>query len=363
VNFYLHEPERKRPRNLRRLSPHESKAETRRWATQLLASLATEAPKPVTPTGVTVRVACERWLATQATDLCNKQRFIRWILLAWGEETVMGSLTHEQIVGLGAKLRQPLGPRASERSRARRPEREGRPRHRKGEGLSPSTVRAVCQTANRILAFAAEMGWRSAASVPLTKLAITEAEWLTVNELRALLDHAGNWRLAIMLAARAGLRRGEIVELRWRDVDLDNQRIRVSRSFRKNDEGEWVVSTCKGKEARTVTIPPDLVSALRDTEGKRGDLVVTIDGDRIPPPTFSEAVPEILQAAGLYRPGLGVHALRHTYCSHLAQGGAPGKAIQILAGHKSERTTARYLHLSPLHVVDAVRCLPSLTKL
>jgi len=225
VNFYVHEVERKRPRNVRRRSPHESKAETRRWATQTLAGLAAKAPEPVTSTGITLRVACERWLATQATDLRNKQRFIRWILLAWGEETTMGSLTHEQIVGLGAKLRQPLGPRASERSRARRPEREGRPRHRKGEGLSPSTVRAVCQTANRILAFAAEMGWRSAAHVPLAKVAITEAEWLTVDELRAVLDHAGKWRLAIMLGARAGLRRGEIVELRWRDVDLENQRI------------------------------------------------------------------------------------------------------------------------------------------
>src|SRR5690606_19121266 len=159
------------------------------------------------------------------------------------------------------------------------------------------------------------------------------------------------WRLAIMLGARAGLRRGEIVELRWRDVDLENRRIRVSRSFRKNDAGEWVVSTCKGKEARTVTIPPDLVAALSEAQGKRGNLVVTLDGQRIPPPTFSDAVPALLHAAGLYRPGLGVHALRHTYCSHLAQGGAPAKAIQLLAGHKSERTTDRYMHLSPLHVM------------
>ncbi|MCX4240163.1 tyrosine-type recombinase/integrase [Paraliomyxa miuraensis] len=366
VNFYVHEPERKRPRNVRRLSPHESKAETRRWATQLLAGFAVDKapePEPTSPTAITVRVACERWLATQDTDLCNKQRHIDWILLAWGEETTMASLTHEQIVGLGAKLRQPLGPRASERSRARRPEREGRPRRRKGEGLGPATVRSICKDANRILAFAAGMGWRSAASVPLAKLPITEAEWLTVDELVALLEHAGKWRLAIMLGARAGLRRGEIVELRWRDVDLDNRRIRVSRAFRKTDAGDWVVSTCKGKEARTVTIPDDLVAALREAQGKRGDLVVTLDGERIPPPTFSDTVPEILQAAGLYRPGLGVHALRHTYCSHLAQGGAPPKAIQMLAGHKSERTTARYTHLSPLHVADAVRCLPDLTKI
>lgn len=78
------------------------------------------------------------------------------------------------------------------------------------------------------------------------------------------------------------------------------------------------------------------------------------------PWALSEVVPGIAKRVGVHRPGLGVHALRHTFCPHLAVGGAPMKAIQILAGHKSPRTTERYMHLSPTHVEAAICCLPAL---
>jgi site-specific recombinase XerD len=44
---------------------------------------------------------------------------------------------------------------------------------------------------------------------------------------------------------------------------------------------------------------------------------------------------------------LGVHALRHTFCSHLAMRGAPARAVQELAGHSELGMTQRYMHLSP----------------
>lgn len=53
----------------------------------------------------------------------------------------------------------------------------------------------------------------------------------------------------------------------------------------------------------------------------------------------------------------GVHALRHTFCSHLAMKGAPARAIQELAGHKDLATTQRYMHLSPAAVESAIRLL------
>lgn len=53
----------------------------------------------------------------------------------------------------------------------------------------------------------------------------------------------------------------------------------------------------------------------------------------------------------------GVHALRHTFCSHLAMRGAPARAIQELAGHKDLTTTQRYMHLSPAAVESAIRLL------
>lgn len=367
VNFYIHVPGRKRPRNVRRRSPHAGNADTRRWAQVLLVELAAEVPAPVLEEGgpVTLSSACARWLAAQDADLANKRRFVRWILLAWGEDTLVAALTHEQLTGLKATLRKPLGPRASARSRKRRPKRDGRQRHRKGEGLEPGTIRAVCQAANSILAFSAGMGWREPARVPLPAVPIPDPEWLTADELRALVAVSGRWRPVVMLAARAGLRRGELVELRWRDIDLDHAQIRVSRAYKQREgpEGgrEWTVHTTKGKRGRTVPIPRDLVQVLRLLEGRPNELVVLgDDGQRVMPWVLSELLPTLMHKAGLDRPGLGLHSLRHTYCSHLAQGGAPAKAIQTVAGHRSPRTTDRYMHLAPSHVEQAVQCLPDL---
>jgi site-specific recombinase XerD len=59
--------------------------------------------------------------------------------------------------------------------------------------------------------------------------------------------------------------------------------------------------------------------------------------------------------AGL--PDLGVHALRHTFCSHLSMRGAPVNSIRELAGHGELGVTQRYLHLSPSALDAAIRLL------
>jgi integrase len=54
---------------------------------------------------------------------------------------------------------------------------------------------------------------------------------------------------------------------------------------------------------------------------------------------------------------VGVHVLRHTFCSHLSMRGAPVRAIQELAGHQELGTTQRYMHLSPAAIEGAIRLL------
>jgi site-specific recombinase XerD len=67
-------------------------------------------------------------------------------------------------------------------------------------------------------------------------------------------------------------------------------------------------------------------------------------------------------AAAQRRAGLpdatgALHILRHTFCSHLAMGSAPAKAIQELAGHEDLSTTLRYMHLSPAARESAIAVL------
>jgi integrase len=54
---------------------------------------------------------------------------------------------------------------------------------------------------------------------------------------------------------------------------------------------------------------------------------------------------------------VGLHILRHTFCSHVAMRGAPAKAIQELAGHAELTTTMRYMHLSPGARQDPINLL------
>ena len=54
---------------------------------------------------------------------------------------------------------------------------------------------------------------------------------------------------------------------------------------------------------------------------------------------------------------VGVHVLRHTFCSHLAMRGAPARSIQELAGHQSLGMTQRYMHLSPAALDAAIQLL------
>jgi site-specific recombinase XerD len=65
----------------------------------------------------------------------------------------------------------------------------------------------------------------------------------------------------------------------------------------------------------------------------------------------------VRRASRLAKVQTGVHVLRHTFSSHLAMRGAPGRAIQELAGHQELSMTQRYMHLSPAALDAAIRLL------
>jgi site-specific recombinase XerD len=111
----------------------------------------------------------------------------------------------------------------------------------------------------------------------------------------------------------------------------------------------------KGGRLRYVPLTKRLAEALRQARHLRGARVLCNDQGQ---PLTQKVVQVMMRrAARKANVKLGVHILRHTFCSHLAMRGAPARAIQELAGHQDLATTQRYMHLSPAALDAAIRLL------
>jgi integrase len=169
-------------------------------------------------------------------------------------------------------------------------------------------------------------------------------DFFSPEEVRALVRAAASEQDGAMYltAAFAGLRRGELVALRWRDVDFEGEAIRVRASFSHRQ-----VVTPKGGKVRTVPMVPEVAQALarlsaRDRFTGDRDLVFpNAVGRHIDASALRRRYVRALAAAEL-RP-LRFHDLRHTFGS-LAINRASIVQVHAWMGHADIDTTMRYLH-------------------
>jgi len=159
--------------------------------------------------------------------------------------------------------------------------------------------------------------------------------------------------LIVLLGGEAGLRCGEMMGLEWSDVDLVKRQLRIERSVWKGQ-----TTSPKGGRVRYVPLTVRLTAALREHRHLRGKQVLcSMDGTPLTQRLVQGLVARSARRANLRH--VGVHILRHTFCSHLAMRGAGARAIQELAGHRDLSTTQRYMHVSPAAVENAIRLLDS----
>ena len=151
----------------------------------------------------------------------------------------------------------------------------------------------------------------------------------------------------VRVAAYAGLRRGELVALRWRDVYFEGRKIIVRRSL----SGETEVRSTKSRRAREVPLPDQAAAAL-DRLGRREGFMGPDDyvfanrlGRRLDPSALRRRFERARDAAGLEP--LRFHDLRHTYGSLLVAGGIDLASVKAAMGHSRITTTERYLHARP----------------
>lgn len=151
----------------------------------------------------------------------------------------------------------------------------------------------------------------------------------------------------ILFAVLTGMRRSEITNLRWRDIDAEKKTIHIQSSptFR----------TKAGKK-RIMPVHNSLLSIIKKPNTKnQDDLVFTYHGgDKINANYVTHKFGEILGHTDIQLKGLHFHSLRHTFASWLVQDGVPLYEVQTLMGHSSIAVTEIYAHLQPVQLHNAV---------
>ena len=221
------------------------------------------------------------------------------------------------------------------------------------EPLNAKTVVNVMSVLHRLLVIAKKRGL--VPSVPefeWLRPSNHEFDFLSFDEAPCLIKAArGEWRTMIALALRTGLRRGELLALRWQDVDLEAGRLVVRQNIVRG-----IVGTPKSGKPREIPLSAETVAMLKAHQHERGPLVFcTRDGRHLADTSMTHALKGACKRAAL-RP-MGWHSMRHTFASHLAMRNVPIRVIQELMGHATIQMTMRYAHLSPCVTKSAVESL------
>jgi len=214
------------------------------------------------------------------------------------------------------------------------------------EGLSPASVNRYRSRLSSMMNRAIAWGYREDNPVRLVVRLKEEKlfdRYLLPKEFRALLDACDeDLRLLVHLAGVTGMRRGELMALRWEDIDLENGYLVVRPSHSKTSEGRTVPLN---REVRTVlqsfnVQPEGWVFPFRKFPRKRWERVVREMGwDQVNVPRLR---------------GWRFHDLRHTCASWLVMADVPMSKVAKILGHKELKTTQRYAHLADSSLIEAV---------
>jgi integrase len=271
-------------------------------------------------------------------------------------------------------------------------ERGGRADHKAGEALSPRTVRYVHTILSAALAAAVRShrlvrNPAATATPPSPKQArAPEMHPWDAAQLAAFLgwsaehsQHHAAWTLLAM----TGMRRGEALALRWRDVALDAGTVSVRRSagvVRVKGEGAGVVEgDIKSGKPRVVDLDAATVAVLRAHRRERGAMALQLarddalvfgdqEGRHLHPERFTRTFHGELARArkaigGDALPVIRLHDLRHTHATLLLAKGEPVKVVSERLGHASATITLQvYAHVMPGNQRHAAELFASLVR-
>lgn len=251
------------------------------------------------------------------------------------QKTRLRPSTYERLGGILATLETGLPTQAKEISKRTVADYIDK----RSESVSPGTIAKEISTLKHCLRLAVEwslLNENAAAGARLPKLPEGRTRYLTPGELKAALESAPEWlRAPMAFAACTGVRRGELLGLRWMDVDVPHRRIYLRET--------------KNGALRVLPLSDAAVMVLQSLPtGSSSDLVFA----GLDPAKVTVYTRRIFARLGIT--DASFHTLRHTAASWLVQQGVDLYAVGQLLGHKTPRMTQRYAHLSPDYMAGAV---------
>jgi len=209
----------------------------------------------------------------------------------------------------------------------------------RSETVKAGTVAKEMSVLKHCLKLAVEWGelnQNPAAGARLPKLPPGRTRYLTPGELKAALESAPEWMRAPMaFAACTGVRRGEMLALRWMDVDVANRRLYL----RETKNGALRILPLSAAALQVLgSLPQGMASEA---------VFAGVDAAQL-----SVYIKRVFKRLGIL--DASFHTLRHTAASWLVQQGVDLYAVGQILGHKTPRMTQRYAHLSPDYMAGAV---------
>ena len=221
---------------------------------------------------------------------------------------------------------------------------------RKGEEAHNRTVNAEMVVIRMMFRLAVQ--WHYAEKNPtdgVSKFKLPKKNpprFLTQEECEKLLSNSDEWLYPIYYTfLNTGLRKAELENLEWSDLDFNRKKIKVS------IKGDWSPKT----DERQIPISEGLYPVLQKQKQKSNSNYVfpDEDGKRIFRNRLLRRIKTLAKKLKL-GDDVGIHTLRHTFASHLVMKGVDLATIKQLMGHSDIETTMIYSHLTEDHVNNAV---------
>ncbi len=223
-------------------------------------------------------------------------------------------------------------------------------------GLSPASIRYIHRNLRAALQEALRMriiNENPASLVKLPKVVKYKPTIYDENEIKKLIEAVRNTDLeiSITLDIVCGLRRGELLALRWCDIDLKNKTLTVKNNFVSTTKGTFTRETKTEAGQRIIRIPESIITMLEkhrirvsENKSKLGEAYIDKDliccqanGEPYEPKYFSKKFSKFLRIHKLKK--LRLHDLRHTNATLMLRYGIPAKIVSQRLGHSSVNVT------------------------